>query len=1083
MPLTSNKIPRLSLPIQIRLFIWAMLICGMFIHLSQAAQFELQVLSSRNVSFPIANTGSSDSVGPILSLDGRFVVFSSRAANLVSNDFNDASDIFVRELATGKTILVSVNAHGVVGGNSDSVKPLISSNGQYVVFESQASDLVADDTNGVTDIFLRDLESGQTVLISQGLAGQAANKESTASSLSHDGLLVAFQSEATNLVVNDFNSHSDVFLRDWQNHLTKLISIPTNTGTNRTPNAASLRPLISPDGRRVAFISQVPPTASPRTNIVQSTNNHGTDLYVRDLLLNTTKLIKVANTNFGNPLVFNFIRTYNHQFSTDGRFLVFQTSVFPYADSVFKAGIYRTDLETSEITQVARGVAAHNVSGFEDITGLSLSADGNLLVFAGNFRTNLTSNSGPMEERNWVYQDVFIWSAQTNGFALVQFFEGGNTNVQDFSPLLSPDGSKLAVYRPGVGLLVKDLNSGETMTNIVSDTFALPSFNADGSLLAFQSAESDMVTGDLNQAYDVFVHDLNTRTNGLVSQRGEGLSPVAASGLSSAAPQSLSADGRWLLFTSSADDLVPNDTNGLQDVFLRDLTTGETRLVSAVTEGNGSADGYSGNPKMSVDARYVVFTSNARNLVDNDTNTVEDVYLRDMEENTITLVSRSTNGLAPATGASINPAISGDGRYVVFQSTAANLTATQVSTNFRYTYLWDRTTGEIKNVSSTVVASAKNTTIPPTISADGQVVMFVELGNLGLATYLYAVAAETLSNIPLVANHCVFGPTSGLLYLYTGSTNGLFTYEIATSNLVAVSTSVNGDPVGTVANFGPHPRNNISFTPDGRYVAFSSGNATHVSNDSGIKADIIVRDTVLGTNYLISTDRNGNGGGSTNSVYPVISADGRYVVYSTYATNLVTGQMRGRADVIWHDRQTGESKRIASSYERAVVPLMSADGSTIIFRTSLSGYVPHDYNGLVDIFLAKPNLQPNEDSDGDGLLDSWEQTHFGDLLRDGTGDFDEDGAGDSDEFLAGTIPTDAESALRGYLTELSESGAVKISWAASAGKTYRVQYKNTLEASEWLEVTGAMTISGGVGSVTDTPSQEQGQRFYRIVVE
>src|SRR5204863_9687262 len=171
------------------------------------AASSVQAVSLADPSLPVVTGGTSDSSASVISSDGRFVLFLSSANNLVTNDDNGKFvDVFLRDRTNGVTTLVSVNQTGVGGGNGNSVSPAISTNGRYVVFESEASNLVANDTNGVSDVFLRDLQSGTTTLLSVNHSGGAAgNGASTSPVISADGRYVAFVSAASDLVANDTN--------------------------------------------------------------------------------------------------------------------------------------------------------------------------------------------------------------------------------------------------------------------------------------------------------------------------------------------------------------------------------------------------------------------------------------------------------------------------------------------------------------------------------------------------------------------------------------------------------------------------------------------------------------------------------------------------------------------------------------------------------------------------------------------------------------------------------------------------------------------------------------------------------------
>ena len=187
-----------------------------------------------------------------LSADGRFVAMASSATNLVLNDTNGVQDVFVRDRLTGTTTRVSVptsfgQAAGASGYN------LISADGRYVVFTSTASNLVAGDTNGHQDVFRRDRATGTTVRVNIAHDGAQANSFSVSPSMSADGQVIAFESSATNLVPGDTNNREDVFVRDLQTGVTVRVSIGPN---GVQADERSLEPSISGDGRFVAFTSR-----------------------------------------------------------------------------------------------------------------------------------------------------------------------------------------------------------------------------------------------------------------------------------------------------------------------------------------------------------------------------------------------------------------------------------------------------------------------------------------------------------------------------------------------------------------------------------------------------------------------------------------------------------------------------------------------------------------------------------------------------------------------------------------------------------------------------------------------------------
>jgi Tol biopolymer transport system component len=263
-----------------------------------------------------ANGPSSN---PDLSADGRFVVFESGASNLVPGDTNGVPDVFVRDLQVGRTALVS-SGRGGAPADGASGTPAISAGGAFVSFASRATNLVAGDRNGVADVFVRDLVLAKTSRVSVDSRGRAQNAAvadpfSQVSDVSRDGRYVVFDSDATNLVHADANQHTDVFLRDRRRHTTVLVSA---SSLNVQGNNDSFSPLISADGRIVAFqslASNMAPGDGPRE-----------DVFVRDLKQRTTSVVGVADD--GSPRAAELVTQLLQRpaLSADGRIAAFSST-------------------------------------------------------------------------------------------------------------------------------------------------------------------------------------------------------------------------------------------------------------------------------------------------------------------------------------------------------------------------------------------------------------------------------------------------------------------------------------------------------------------------------------------------------------------------------------------------------------------------------------------------------------------------------------------------------------------------------------------------------------------------------------
>ena len=208
-----------------------------------------------------------DSFSPTLSDDGRYVAFYSYAPTLVPGDTNEHEDIFVKDRQTGGIVMASVASDGTIG-NGDSYKPVIAGAGRYVAFRSQASNLVAGDTNKHWDIFVRDMTLGATTRVSVSSNGDQANHDSLEADISDDGRYVVFRSNASNLVADDTNKRSDVFVHDRQSGQTARVSKPVSGESN----GHSTSPAISGDGNWIVFESDA-------TNLVSGDTNGSRDIF------------------------------------------------------------------------------------------------------------------------------------------------------------------------------------------------------------------------------------------------------------------------------------------------------------------------------------------------------------------------------------------------------------------------------------------------------------------------------------------------------------------------------------------------------------------------------------------------------------------------------------------------------------------------------------------------------------------------------------------------------------------------------------------------------------------------------------
>jgi Tol biopolymer transport system component len=381
---------------------------------------------------------------------------------------------------------------------------------------------------------------------------------------------------------------------------------------------------------------------------------------------------------------------------------------------------------------------------------------------------------------------------------------------------------------------------------------------------------------------------------------------------------SISADGRYVAFTSGSTNLVNGDTNGRDDVFVRDRQTGQTTRVSIKTGGE-QGNGQSNSPSISADGRYVAFASVATNLVAGDTNTFSDIFVHDRQTGQTTRVSVKTGG-EQGSGNSENPSISADGRYVTFESTATNL-ADGDTNGLRDIFVHDRQTGQTTRVSiKTGGQQGNESSWRPAISADGRYVAFDSM-----------------------AGNLVDGDTNGV--------PDIFVHDRQTGQTTRVSIKTDGGQ-------GNGYSNAPAISADGRYVAFESWATNLVDGDTNGTEDIFVHDRQTGQTTRVSIKTGGEQGNDA-SPNPAISADGRYVTFSSCATNLVDGDTNGWWDIFVHDRQTGQTTRVSiknsgeQGNESSWYPAISADGRYVALGSDASNLVDGDTNNRADVFVAR----------------------------------------------------------------------------------------------------------------------------------
>jgi hypothetical protein len=435
---------------------------------------------------------------------------------------------------------------------------------------------------------------------SQQRPGLQPNNGQWKPSISRDGRLVSFVSYATNFADVDFDM--DVFVK---NTRSGAFIEASNTSTGGRSNGDSFNPTLTPDGRYVVFESYA-------SNLVPEDTSAVGDIFIRDLALGT--LTRVSTSSFGEEANG---RSYSPSISDDGRYVAFRSDATNLVDGDTNnfGDVFVKDLVVGTLTRVSvaeNGTQGNNHS-FEPI----ISGDGNYVVFR-SYASNL---------------------------------------------VLGPDNNFEDIYRKNLStgeiVRVNTSSSGQQGNNAIW----YPTISYDGRYVSFPSTANNLVVGDTNNSWDVFVKDMVTGTTVRASTsstggQGDGISNYA----------NISGDGRYVSFVSFATNLVPGDTNAKSDIFVKDLVTGQLTRVSTDSAGLQANDA-STEAIIGASGVFVAFASTATNLIPNDTNGVADIFVKNIETGETTRAASQNTGVFIGTvsgsdqdaGASLSYSLSGPG--------------------------------------------------------------------------------------------------------------------------------------------------------------------------------------------------------------------------------------------------------------------------------------------------------------------------------------------------------------------------------------------------------------------------------------
>jgi len=921
----------------------------------------------------VGNNWNDESQRASISRDGNYVVFESFATNVVPgsrDDNSDNADIFVYNRQTKTISQVNLTPNGQQA-NSYSWGSAISQDGKYVVFMSDASNLVSNDSNRSEDIFLYDRDSQKITRVSVGLNGQEGNHDSRNPIIGgEDGRYVVFESKASNFTSLPDNKSYDIYLHDRITRKTELVSVAHNgqAANDDSENDDSESVAISDDGRYVVFESYA-------SNLVPGDTNGSADIFVRDRLKNTTTRI---STGLNGKETDRYSET--PAITPDGKYIVFASyaSNLVEGDTNYSTDIFLYNNETGKIQRIS--VNASGVGGNGNSEDPEISANGRYITFASD-ADNLVP--GDTNEQD----DIFRYDIQTGEIEIVSITNDGQQgNKYSSAPSISGDG-RFITYQSRSGQLVtgdtndemdifiRDMNEKVTLQSTSVDLGAAsfnvinPNLQRGGQLDVSFKVENNGI--DASKPFRVGFYifedaDPNSQDWLVGSYEINALAGNSDTGVINAQftlPSAVHED--WGRFDQFYIGMVVDDTNAISEtdennpvlfekVDISRPDTGTTERASVSSAGVEANNG-SYRPAISGDGRYIVFNSYANNLVPGDTNDALDTFVYDRVNKTtkrVTVSSSGQQGNTPdALGSSWKeasvvdqPSVSGDGQIIAFTAASTNLVPGDTNSH-NDIFVHNLTTGKTKRVNvSSSGQQADNHASHPSVSANGRFVAFEQ------------ASSETL---------------------FPGYWAGLLVHDLATSETLPLQIDVNA------LNFTGV--NNPSISGDGNLVAFSAqigsrsaetvGTYVHnrqtgvttklgeTQSQNSVYVDPVISDdgnfvAWRGVIYELPTGKTETVDGTITD----ISADGRYVSFSSKNNSLVDGDessSRGDEDVFIYDRLTGKTTLLSVNEQGvhtadgdSTAPAISADGKVVVFEAESSvKLVADDNNGQADIYI------------------------------------------------------------------------------------------------------------------------------------
>lgn len=1018
-----------------------------------------------------------------------------------------------------------------VESQGDAFSPVLSADGRYVIFGSLADDLTTDAPDNALDVFRFDRQTGEMRLVSDvELPPHGRKGEVRRISSSADGGLVAYTvvselppfgqpTPSVALVLRDLvgNSHRIPMdlIPDWDISYSSQVHEVAATVSSSRVFFASRQPWINPDDTNYfAVLRYHAPGQRTPTNVWQ----------LLPVLAGETLAPPIPN----DP---HIVSTPDGRFAAWQLAITpFATAV----GKRLRDEIFLYDAETGALTQVTTP-APNDADNFGDSSRPGISDDGRWVIFESR-RTNLVSNdvNGPGRDvflYDHLTQSTKLVSTNLAGVSSVDGFstaaaisgdgqwtaffsdasdlvpgddngtgdvflrDNGSGAIRRISsheawhglvvhnalkPVISENGDWVLYQAPGSGLFLYQ-RSLDTSVRITSDTESDPgSMTPDGRLVVFIAPANLINPASPTKARNVYLWDRETGETELISRRHPTNNRALPDASTRLANDGVSDDGNRFVFLSAAGNLIPNQPPAYEALWVRDIAQGTNMLV-AQYDNHYRSSGLRpfSEAVISGNGRYVAYLAQRTNLPPEGLALAawDDLFVHDLETGFAHLVTASRTGLFDGSANAFALSISTDGNRVAFLSHATNLTADGGGSPG--VFMWDRATDTIRRMEARPGNEPlRHDVWLARLSPDGDRIAFSASpeGDFDQILYVRSWDDPQPTEIELDGNVVeLVWDSSGDRLAVIASIGFSFSrrpYHIDLADHFAVTTP-------DLLEYEAHA---LSMDATGRYVAYLDMN---FANGFLRLWDVVTGEVDTPPDLPLSNDARLRAGSTA------VTANGRYVAFRTMLIMQILSNRRTPEEQLhlrlWdrvNDTITILDRDLYNDVPAALAPLqftVPRNALRVIFSSSEPDLIPRDTNLARDVFHVDFVVA---DSDGDGLEDGWELAYFDTLDRDGSEDYDGDGLSDLAEFRAGTVPINSTSVLSVTDLRIPSTQERLISWRSVPGKRYVVQVKTFIQ-STWSNRSDILTASSTSTLFLDTPvfgPNLPSQRFYRVLL-